>query len=174
MGIDLGSIVAGNTEDSAGNTVTRSPSIVKYFATVAATENAEPVARFASPSSFAIGNKVEVPDNIAPKKSVTSTTFDGYADSDSRKENVAATEGMESPVLSDHSWKPEEAGDAEEIALVGGKISEKSVGIVEAKDFVSDNSTAEKSKKPVDPVWFIALAAIFGTILAILQKKKRN
>ncbi|MBQ5400478.1 MAG: hypothetical protein IIU15_04565, partial [Treponema sp.] len=174
MGIDLGSIVAGNTEDSAGNTVTRSPSIVKYFATVATTENAEPVARFASPSSFAIGNKVEVPDNIAPKKSVTSTTFDGYADSDSRKENVAATEGMESPVLSDHSWKPEEAGDAEEIALVGGKISEKSVGIVEAKDFVSDNSTAEKSKKPVDPVWFIALAAIFGTILAILQKKKRN
>lgn len=174
MGIDLSSIVAGDTEDFAGNTVTRSPSIVKYFSTFTASENAEPVARFASPSSFAIGNKVEVPDNTAPKKSVTSTTFDGYADGGSRMETVVATENMESPVLSDHSWKPEESVDAEEIAMVGGKISEKSAGIVEARDFASDNSTAEESKKPVNPLWFIALAAIFGTILVILQKKKQN
>lgn len=174
LGIDLSSIVAGNTEDFAGNTVTRSPSIVKYFSTFAASENAEPVTRFASPSSFAIGNKVEVPDNTAPKKSVTSTTFDGYADGGSRMETVVATENMESPVLSDHSWKPEESVDAEEIAMVGGKISEKSAGIVEARDFASDNSTAEESKKPVNPLWFIALAAIFGTILVILQKKKQN
>ncbi len=174
LGIDLSSIVAGNTEDFAGNTVTRSPSIVKYFSTFAASENAEPVTRFASPSSFAIGNKVEVPDNTAPKKSVTSTTFDGYADGGSRMETVVATENMESPVLSDHSWKPEESVDAEEIAMVGGKISEKSAGIVEARDFASDNSTAVESKKPVNPLWFIALAAIFGTILVILQKKKQN
>lgn len=174
MGIDLSSIVAGDTENFAGNTVTRSPSIVKYFSTFAASENAEPVTRFASPSSFAIGNKVEVPDNTAPKKSVTSTTFDGYADGGSRMETVVATENMESPVLSDHSWKPEESVDAEEIAMVGGKISEKSAGIVEARDFASDNSTAEESKKPVNPLWFIALAAIFGTILVILQKKKQN
>ncbi len=174
LGIDLSSIVAGDTEDFVGNTVTRSPSIVKYFSTFAASENAEPVTRFASPSSFAIGNKVEVPDNTAPKKSVTSTTFDGYADGGSRMETVVATENMESPVLSDHSWKPEESVDAEEIAMVGGKISEKSAGIVEARDFASDNSTAEESKKPVNPLWFIALAAIFGTILVILQKKKQN
>ena len=89
-------------------------------------------------------------------------------------ETVVATENMESPVLSDHSWKPEESVDAEEIAMVGGKISEKSAGIVEARDFASDNSTAVESKKPVNPLWFIALAAIFGTILVILQKKKQN
>ena len=164
-GIDLASIVADDTEISDISAVTRSPNIIRYFSAYDLNEKSEPAARFKGPDTFAIGNKVETVKDEIVKKSVTNELSVGYADRE-----------IEEPLVTgSHRWTiAQDAEDAQEVAVVSVDSGNDSVGIVEARDFQTEENGSETGKKPLNPLWFIGFAAIFSALAIILQKKRQN